>query len=319
MDKKETKINILNDCLGKGTKSGGEVLYSCPRCNHHKKKLSVNISKGVYKCWVCGFSGRSLRQIIKKSGNMGLLGEWDNIVGYVDMVDDDDFAKLFNPQETIESAPVIPLPEDYRTLATPSEDVATMEPKRYLFGRGLSYFDIAMWKIGFCPSGDLAGRIMIPSFNLDGDVNYYVTRNYKSEYKKYINSQSRKENIIFNHLMLDFKRPMVLVEGVFDAIRTGLSNVVPLLGSTLAEDSKLYYELIKNNTEIRIALDPDAWKKEIKIMQQLLKYNMDVFKINVAGYKDVGEMPREEFGKRNAQAEKITQDNLILYKMLMCS
>ena len=45
-------------------------------------------------------------------------------------------------------------------------------------------------------------------------------------------------DIVFNQLYLDFDEDLTIVEGVFDAIIAG-PNAVPILGSTLNEDSAL--------------------------------------------------------------------------------
>ena len=36
------KIKIVNDILGYPEDKSSEHLYTCPYCNHHKKKFSVN-------------------------------------------------------------------------------------------------------------------------------------------------------------------------------------------------------------------------------------------------------------------------------------
>ena len=84
-----------------------------------------------------------------------------------------------------------------------------------------------------------------------------------SSYSKYLNPPASK-NIVFNHLYVDWDSDVVLVEGVFDAIRAG-TNAIPILGSSLNEDSVLFQEIIKNDATIYVALDPDAEKKVFKV------------------------------------------------------
>jgi len=107
----------------------------------------------------------------------------------------------------------------------------------------------------------------------------------------------------------------VIVEGVFDAIVAG--NAVPILGSTLRADSRLIQKIVYNDTPVYIALDPDAEAKERRIIQTLLKYDIELYKIDVSGYEDVGSMPKEIFQRRKQQASIIDSDNYLLMNLLM--
>lgn len=46
-----------------GKQSNGNVIYHCPACNHRKYKLSINLQKHIFQCWVCGFKGKGLYKI----------------------------------------------------------------------------------------------------------------------------------------------------------------------------------------------------------------------------------------------------------------
>ena len=63
------KKNILTEVLGSSYSSKDELLFHCPFCKHHKKKLSVNIDKGFFKCWVCDTKG-GISYIIKRFGTI---------------------------------------------------------------------------------------------------------------------------------------------------------------------------------------------------------------------------------------------------------
>ena len=62
---KMSKAKIVEEILGKYYNSGDEMLFHCPRCNHHKPKMSVNIDKDVFKCWVCDYSGTSIYRLVR--------------------------------------------------------------------------------------------------------------------------------------------------------------------------------------------------------------------------------------------------------------
>jgi DNA primase len=154
---------------------------------------------------------------------------------------------------------------------------------------------------------------VIPSFDNDGDVNYFVARSYSGDSYKYKNPKASK-NIIFNHLYIDWNKDLTIVEGIFDALIAG--NSVPILGSTLRSDSELIREIVRNDTPVFIALDPDAAEKERRIIKTLLKYDIELYKIDVSGYEDVGSMPKHVFEERKKNAVFIDNDDYLLLDLL---
>ena len=184
---------------------------------------------------------------------------------------------------------------------------------KYLHARGITKADILKWKIGYCFGGEYRNRIIIPSFNDDGDVSYFMARSYNGDSYKYKNPRTSK-NIVFNELYIDWNEDLTIVEGVFDAIVAG--NATPILGSTLRTDSRLIQKIVYNDTPVYVALDPDAAAKERKIIKTLLRYDIELYKIDVSGYEDVGSMPKEVFGERKNNASFIDRDNYLLLNLL---
>ena len=130
---------------------------------------------------------------------------------------------------------------------------------------------------------------------------------------KYKNPKASKD-IIFNELFIDWNKDLVLVEGVFDALVAG--NAVPILGSTLRSGSDLLRKIVRNDTPIYIALDPDAADKERRIIEMLLRNDIELHKVDVTGYEDVGSMPKDIFIERKQNASLIDRDNYLLLDML---
>ena len=310
MNKPEAK-RILNEVLGYFKESGQELLFKCPSCNHHKRKLSVNLDKNAFKCWICDYRGRNLRRLVRRYGSYVQLSKWDKITNRFDLAN---FADLFMDQPDREEESKVELPQEFRTLTSKDRPLISNPAFRYLRERGLSKDDILKWKIGYCYEGQYRNRIIIPSFNDDGDTNYFIARSYSGDSYKYKNPRASK-NIVFNELFIDWDQDLVIVEGVFDAIVAG--NAVPILGSTLRADSRLIQKIVYNDTPVYIALDPDAEAKERKIIQTLLKYDIELYKIDVSGYEDVGSMPKEIFERRKQQASFIDNDNYLLMNLLM--
>ena len=77
------------------------------------------------------------------------------------------------------------------------------------------------------------------------------------------------------------------------------------MGSTISEKSKVFKEIVKNDTPIYLALDADAEKKSLFLIKQLLEYSVELYKIEISPFSDVGEMSRDEFNIRKEKAKPI--------------
>jgi len=306
------KLKIIKEILGGCYHSSDETLFYCPYCKHDKRKLSLNIDKNVFKCWVCDTTGRDIRRIVRRFGSFKQLQRWDELTSTVDV---SGFDKIFfEEQEEDVVEQIIKLPVEFKSLANGATPLTALSALKYLTKRDISKKDILHWKIGYCDSGPYANRIIVPSFNSDGYVNYYVARTYNNNYKRYKNPPASRD-ICFNELYIDWDADLVITEGVFDAVKAG-PNAVPLLGSTLRENSKLFQKIVKHDTPIYLALDADAEKKEAKIINLFLKYGIELYKIDTTGYDDIGEMSKERFSERKEKATFITQGDYLLRKAL---
>lgn len=294
----ERKLKILKDIFGYCYKSGHEWLFYCPVCKHHKPKMSVNLDKNVFKCWVCAYSGSSVFRIVRRFGNFLQRQEWEELDGVVDLsvsLYDQMFGDVEEDDEQI-----ISLPEEFRSLCNKKVPISSAPARNYLKSRGVTKEDILRWKIGYCATGPYAERVVIPSFNKDGRVNYFIARTYGKGYK-YKNPEGASKDIIFNHLYVDWKNPVHLVEGAFDAIQAG--NAIPLLQCSLREDSKLFQEITRHDTPIYIALDPEAEKEAMDLIKSLLEYDVECYKVDISGEEDVAAMGKEKYLARVAEAE----------------
>jgi len=120
--------------------------------------------------------------------------------------------------------------------------------------------------------------------------------------------------MIFNHLYVDWDSDLIIVEGVFDALVSG-PNTVPILGSSLREGSQLFQEIVRNDTPVFLALDPDAEKKAMRLIKKLLEYDVEVYKIDIAPFNDVGEMSKDIFEQRKKDAARMSNDDYLLRRI----
>lgn len=304
------KLNILKGILGRYRSSGQEYLFTCPYCGHHKLKFSVNIEKNMYKCWVCDQRGKDIYKVIKRYGTFRDIQEWRVLTNMVEL---SEFDGMFDEPEE-EKEEILDLPPEFRSLAN-TNTIAAQNALNYLRGRGVTDKDILRWKIGFCDDGEYKNRIIVPSFGMTGKANFFVARSYSGDWMRYKNPKVNR-NIIFNELYMDWGRDVVLVEGIFDAIRAhNIGSPIPLLGSTLRVESKLFQNIVRNDSRVFLALDDDAKKKAMKVASSLNKYGIEVYDIDTSGYEDVAEMPHDILQERKETA-KIINPNNRLYELI---
>jgi len=120
--------------------------------------------------------------------------------------------------------------------------------------------------MGYVSGGYYDSRVVVPSYDIKDELNYWVTRTYVNAKPKYLNPDSDKEQIIFNECCLNWDSDIYLVEGPFDHLV--VHNSIPILGKKISD--KLMHSLFhKASANIIILLDSDAWNDAIKHYSKL--------------------------------------------------
>ena len=300
------KLKLLKKALGHCWTNEEEHQFHCPKCNHHKLKLSVNIDKGVFKCWICDYSGTKISPLIRRFAP-SYYADWRLLEGEIDL---DKYDTIF--ADEVEAPPqIIDLPENFQTL-TGKKTRLKQKPLNYLYSRGFTDTDILNWKIGFCDFGEYQDRVIVPSFDSQGNVSFFIARSYTDDWMKYRNPKVSKD-IIFNDLNVDWDNDVILVEGVFDAMKC--KNAIPLLGSTLRENSLLFQKICEKRPNVYLALDEDAKGKEFGIAKKLREYGIRTMSIKITPYRDIGEMPVAVVEERKQNADIVSDLDYLHYKL----
>ena len=153
-----------------------QISFDCPVCSYDikgldkgdgKGNLEVNYADHVFKCWACAETHNT-------KGHLGWLierygGKKDK--QYYELIRPDEFVKGDKQYKKLV------LPKEYHKF----EDVSDIFPEKrramnYLKGRGITQDIIDKYDIGFAYEGDYAGRIIVPSYDLEGELNYFVSR-----------------------------------------------------------------------------------------------------------------------------------------------
>jgi len=263
MEENEALVELLEEVLGDHGlhyPNRGQISFNCPVCDdgRNKHNMEVNYIDNVYKCWSCGDS----------EGTHGALGR------IFDKYGNRKQKKLYNvlkPETVVKrekKKKTLKLPEGF-TLFKDSSPVYPVrrQAMNYLKNRGITDEMIEKFGIGFCDKGDHAGRIVIPSYNTKGELNYYIARSWNPMSRaKYKNPEAEKDKIIFWENLIDWNKDIYLVEGAFDGLF--VDNPIPMLGKHMSE---LLFETIykKAKADIIICLDADAWENAVKLYHEL--------------------------------------------------
>lgn len=305
----QSRVNFIIGVFGPGIINKGSISVSCPQCcadRPEKKKLIIRIDTGMHHCWICDLKGSTLRYTIKRFSP-------EKYTQYLRLFEN----KEYQTQDLKEEYEEVQLPKSFIPLAMNlnAKDPDVRATINYIFSRGLTERDIFYYRMGTATSGRFRRRVIMPSFNSEGSLNYFTARAIDSDIgRKYLNSRAPKKNLIFNEINVDWKRELTLVEGPFDLVKCD-RNAVPLLGSSINEKYYLFQKIVKNKTPILMALDPDASEKMEKICKNLHGYGIDIRVLDCDGYEDVGSMSKEEFLIRKANAENWKLEHR-LYRMI---
>jgi DNA primase len=301
---------LVESVLGKGqVTSKGNYAFKCPFCAHHKQKLEVSLRttakrENFWHCWVCDSKGKSIRALFKRTK------------ASPDRFKDLDLLIQPTANDTIVSSEALALPAEYIALNDIYLDkVAQIEAKhalKFLTKRNVTKDDILKYNIGFCKEGSYGGRIIIPSYDANGILNYFVARAYKESDRKYKNPPIASKEVIGLELYINWDAPIILCEGMFDAI-TIKRNVIPLLGKVL--HNKLMEKLVKSSVDrIYIALDNDAKKDALKHAEKLMSYGKEVYMVELEG-KDANEIGFESFLNTLEHTQPLTFQSLLEKKL----
>ena len=299
-------LNSIESILGKGQKRARDnYAFHCPFCNHRKPKLEINLhtteeGKNPWECWVCETKGRTIRSLLIQLKTP--RDQASEILKYV--------PKGSNINYKVKD--FISLPKEFQLLYESSNESVTANlVKKYLYGRGLNDIDFIKYSIGYCTSGEYGGRIIIPSYSASGQLNYFIARSYDGSYFKYKNPEVSKD-VIFFESFINWNQPIILCEGVFDAMAIK-RNAIPILGKSISKT--LYKKLLTANVkDIYLALDSDAKTKGLKIAEQLLNQGKKIYFLELFE-KDPSEMGFESFTEYVQTAEELDFSTLMQYKL----
>ena len=292
--------------------------FNCPYCAEEKGgidgkfNLEISFAIGKFHCWACDSKG-TISYLIRKFGGNKLLEEYKKEIASIEeskLYDISEYQDLKGGNKD-ENGNYLCLPEGFKPIDL-SIIPETSKLSQYLKKRGINQSIIDKFHIGYIGWNDtteksMKNRIIIPSYDQNGYLNYWVARDFSGLEKriKYKNCKADKQNIIFQDSLINYNADILLVEGAIDCLY--YPNTIALLGKFLTKKSEIYSRLIeKAKGDIIVCLDADTSIQETdRICRTLNIGNLrgKIKYIRMEKYKDFGEA--YEADKKNALLEVV--------------
>ncbi len=246
-----------------------QIQVNCPRCQEKedssipdgKFNLEINTAKRIFHCWKCDqpkFSG-SLDRLIRIYGtkfDYDLYKDYGGGEFHYDTEDEDEIVFVDLPTEFI----------SFKNM-NEFDSLHTEAYKYLLLERQISKEIMYKYKLGFCVEGKYEGRIIVPSYDKNGTLNYFLARAFRRGMKPpYLNPKQDKDKIIFNEGLINWDSTIYIVEGVFEMFSLPV-NTVPMLGKTISK--AMFMKLNEKKPQVVVLLDPDAFTSAIEMFQKL--------------------------------------------------
>lgn len=309
---KSKLISLLNRVLKQVGKqiTEREISYICPfhRAVHNvqKKKFGINLDTGEYNCFACGESGKSYKTLFKKlKVSSEIFRELNKIIGNNILVD--------KPFVAPTQKEVLALPSEFQSMTEVRKNPEYYRALNFLNKRKVTRDDVLRYNIGYCTEGIYQNRIIVPSYDRKGNLNFFAARDWLGTSKyKYLFPKWSKD-IIGLELFINWNEPITLVEGIFDAISVR-RNVIPLYGKNLSFSLK--EALLENDVRrVNICLDEDALKDSLRIANYLKRYgNIDIHLVRFGG-KDPSELGFEKITEAINNSKQLDFEDLLTLKI----
>ena len=305
-------LELLESVLGKSKKTSGDnyAFYS-PFVDHYKPKLEINIrinSKGnnPWHCWISDEKGKTIKSLFKKLRvSKSTWDEYNAIFGRVNR-----YSNLPNFENNGKSE-LVELPKEFKPLYQKSNSIKWKHALNYLLNRGLRVEDIVKYNIGYCEDGEYEDKIIIPSYDEKGKLNFFVGRSFYDTKFKHKNPKVSKDIIGFD-LLVNWDTPLVLCEGAFDAIAIR-RNAIPLFGKAI--QSELEKKIIGNSVnKLYICLDSDALKNALGLAKKFMSYGIETHLVDL-GDEDPSEMGYERINKKIYDTPPLDLRKLMEYQL----
>jgi hypothetical protein len=227
-----------------------KVMCVNPACDDESEHLWINMEKGVYHCWKCGYKGRVVNNKLilnALKANKGRKG----------------------PRKSFSSGQM----EDSLSVIDPSvfiklEDLRVdHQAIKYILSRGITVADCTNMGGMYCPVDRLYGRIVFPIRDKEKIVGWQG-RSVYDRTPKYIIFGKKSLGMYNMKPLQDYTKFVIIFEGVFDVLKVPEYGI-SILGKKLSDVQLRMISTFLNVGTVFIMLDSDANKEELAMCKTL--------------------------------------------------
>lgn len=228
--------------------------FECPFCHHHNQKFGVNIEHGGYNCFHCGEAG-SLFKLLE------LVHGWDP-------KDSDLVLTLANGIAPKRSKPKPKVPEEVYVRTYDPDDVSCGHILGYFMSRKFSIEEQKLlgqiYPIYMSAIPPWQDRVIFEFRDEDDSHLGFIGRAIRKDMKPIRNQYGKKKTHLWGcEAIAREGERLVVVEGVFDALRVQLANtqdtsVVAICGGASSEQKRQLQSLSKRFSRVILMLDDDG-------------------------------------------------------------
>lgn len=228
-----------------------EIAIVCPYCGKGKKHCWINVEKNTFRCYKCNTSGN----IFTLLRDFGV----SDIEGYLREVEDDtplkELAEIHKSVRPDWTKGTVELMED---------GFLPNKGREYLYSRGVLELAKELgFRIGI--EGRVRGNIVIPITD-NGKIVNYLGRRFMFSGDRYMGPHNNEGFTPKGTLVYGIDRvngePLVLVEGVFDALALWEYGGVALMGKTASQAQ--IRRVLTAASSVTILLDREGTEDETK-------------------------------------------------------
>jgi hypothetical protein len=273
-------LQYLEERLGRSSGNGAEREFHCHKCieilgdESSKKKLSINLRKGVAYCFRCAYRAHNLDRLFRDMNNGVLkIVEAQIIAGESKLpavtlkdhvehwLSDADKASVLKPQKL--PAEMVPIGSEegypgYHYMTTV---------------RGIHPDLLEKYQLGYAARGEYANRVIFPVVQNGCEI-YFTTRycgDHVVKAKNPLNQDGfvKKTDVIWNYDNLRGVPIIAVAEGPISAM--AFSDAGAILGKEISDAQvNLLSDLVQFGLEeVIVALDSDAGKYSERIHRKL--------------------------------------------------
>lgn len=260
----------------KVSRNGSHYNCRCSLCgdsatNKSKRRFNLEYNGGdipMYHCFNCGKSGNfiQLYSLIK-----GIT--YDEAKKEFRKFNTDIIKKSFNRNKPKQKKLDIPLPTYHNYIigdcisVDDNVDGIVLNAYKNKLKEFINSRKTHGHKLFIAYKGRYKGRVIIPIYDVVGNILFFQGRALDNDPKKYDNPPAEKSYIILNNDKFDKNKYIMVTEGVFDALSIGDQGTT-CLGASV-NDEFLKQILHKTNIGVIIALDND--ERGIEEMEKIIK------------------------------------------------